>query len=330
MPTNLPPEYFEVEERYRAAQSKSEKIATLEELLGTIPKHKGTDKLRADLRKKLSKLKSDMASSGKGTSRQVSPFQVDKEGAGQVMVIGPANVGKSSLVAALTNATPEVAAYPYTTSHPVPGMMAIDNIQVQLVDTPPLSREYEDPQILDLIRRADLMLLVVDLQANPIQQYEDTLALLAAHRVVPAHLRDQYDAEARVKFIPLLVLVNKTDNETLDEDFEVLCELLGQPQCPLVPFSAEKGRYFEQMKQAIFERLGIMRVYSKPPGKKHNPDRPFVLPRGSTVEEFAGKVHKDFQKHLKAARVWGSGVFDGQPVGRDYVLQDQDIVELRI
>ncbi len=328
MPTNLPPEYFEVEERYRAAQSKPEKIATLEELIGTIPKHKGTDKLRADLRKKLSKLKSD-AASHKSKSRQVSPFQIDKEGAGQAVVIGPANVGKSSLVAALTNATPDIAAYPYTTSQPLPGMMPIDNIQVQLIDTPPLSREYEQPQLLDLIRRADLMLLVVDLQAYPIQQYQDTLALLADHRIIPDHLRDRYAEMPRHKFIPLLVLVNKTDDETLDEDFEVLCELLGEPECPLAPVSAEQGRYFERMKQAIFDKLGIIRVYSKPPGTDHNPDQPFVLKQGSTVEDFAGKVHKDFVKQLKSARVWGSGVFDGQPVGRDYLLHDEDIIELR-
>jgi ribosome-interacting GTPase 1 len=158
MPTNLPPEYFEVEKRYRAASSPEEKAACLEEMLGTIPKHKGTDKLRADLRRKLSKLK-DAARTRKGTSRQVSAFHIDKEGAGQAVVIGPANVGKSALVAALTNATPEVADYPFTTWTPTPGMMPVEDIQVQLIDTPPLNSEFVDPELINLIRRADLILL---------------------------------------------------------------------------------------------------------------------------------------------------------------------------
>ena len=328
MPTNLPPEYFEVEERYRAAKSPAEKIALLEELISTIPKHKGTDKLRADLRRRLSKLK-EAAETRKGGSRQVSPYHIEREGAGQAAVIGPANVGKSSLVKALTNATPEVADYPYTTHTPLPGMMPIENVQVQLIDTPPLSPEFEDPQLMDLIRRVDLILLVVDLQANPIQQFQDSLALLQKHRIIPRHWKDRYPEERRLTFKPLLVLVNKTDDEPLDEDFAVLWVGRGEEDCPMVPVSAATGRNLDRLKQAVYERLDIMRIYAKPPGKEPDFSAPFVLKKGSTVEEFAAKVHKDFVKSLKAARVWGSGVYDGQLVGRDHVLHEGDVVELR-
>lgn len=328
MPLNLPPEALEAEKRYRAAQSVAEKIARLEEFISTIPKHKGTDKLRADLRRRLSKLKA-ASPTQKSVSRRASAFHIDKEGAGQVVVVGPANVGKSALVAALTNATPEVADYPYTTWMPTPGMMPVENIQIQLIDTPPLSRDYAEPELLDLIRRSDLILLVVDLQTYPIQQFEDTIAILQEHRIVPLCLKDRYTEQRRLTFVPLLVLVNKSDDESSDEDFEILCELL-EGDWPLLPVSAATGRNLERLKEVVFERLEIIRVYSKPPGKGPDLNAPFVLEKGSTVADLAGKVHQDFFKKLTAARVWGSAAYDGQTVGRDHVLQDGDVVELRI
>ncbi len=328
MPTNLPPEYFEAETRYRAAQSTAEKIACLEELISTIPKHKGTDKLRADFRRRLSKLKA-ASQTRKRASRQHSAFLIRKEGAGQVVVVGPTNVGKSALVAVLTNASPEVADAPYTTWQPTPGMMPVENIQIQLVDTPPLDRDFVEPELMDLIRRSDLILLVVDLQTYPVQQLEDTIALLQEHRIGPYHLKDRYPQQRGMTFIPLLVLANKSDDESLDEVFEIFCELL-EDDWPLLPVSAATGRNLERLKWVVFERLGIIRVYSKAPGKEPDLSAPFVLQKGSTVAEFAREVHQDFFKKLKAARVWGSGVYDGQMVQRDHVLHDSDVVELRI
>ena len=328
MPTNLPPEYFKIEKRYRAAKSAEEKIDCIQEMLSVIPKHKGTDKLRADLRRRLSKLKTTPRSS-KGVSKRESAFRVVKEGAGQVMVVGPANVGKSALVATLTNATPEVAKSPFTTWVPTPGMMPVEDIQFQLVDTPSLNRDYLESELLDLIRRSDLILLVVDLQADPFKQLEDTIAVLQEHRIVPLRLKDLYLEQRRLIFKPLLVLANKSDDEDSDEDFEIFCELL-EDDWPSLPVSAATGHNLERLKQTVFERMEIIRVYSKPPGKEHDPSSPFVLGKGSTVADFARKVHKDFFDKLKAARVWGSAVYDGQMVQRDYVLQDGDVVELRI
>ena len=328
MPTNLPPEALEAEQRYRAAKSVAEKITCLEEYIGLIPKHKGTDKLRAGLRRRLSKLKAS-SQVRKGVSRRESAFRIEREGSGQVVVVGSANVGKSALVAALTNATPEVADYPFTTWTPTPGMMLTEDVQIQLIDTPPLNRDYVESELLDLIRKSDLILLVVDLQTYPIQQLEDTIAFLQEHRIVPLRLQHLYAEQRRLTFKPLLVLVNKSDDESSDEDFEVLQELLGD-DWPLLPVSATTGRNLERLKQAVFERLEIMRVYSKPPGKEPDLSAPFVLKKGSTLAEFARGIHQDFSKDLKSARVWGSAVHDGQMVGRDHVLQDGDVVELRI
>lgn len=328
MPTNLPPEYFEAEEKYRAAESTAAKIDCLEKLISTIPKHKGTDKLRASLRRKLSKLKSDQQKK-KSTHKHESEYHIGREGESRLVLIGPANVGKSSLLATLTNATPKITEYAFTTWTPMPGMMFIEDIQIQLIDTPPLNTEHIEPEFFDLIRSADLILLIVDLQASPIQQLEESLTILKGHKIAPKNLQEQYSEQKGLTFLPLLIVVNKSDEEKLDEDFEIFCELL-EGEWPLVSVSATVGRNLEQLSKAIFEELGIIRIYSKPPGKEADLNQPFVLKKGSTVQEFAGKVHQDFYKKLKSARIWGSHVYDGQMVGKDHVLQDKDIVELHI
>jgi hypothetical protein len=97
----------------------------------------------------------------------------------------------------------------------------------------------------------------------------------------------------------------------------------------LLPVSAETGRNLDWLRRAVFDRLEIIRVYSKPPGEEPDLSAPFVMEKGGTVEDFATKVHQDFLQTLKSARIWGEGVYDGQMVGRDHVLHDGDVVELR-
>ena len=328
MPTNLPPDYFDAEKRYREAKAPAQKIACLEEMLTIMPKHKGTDKLRADLRKRISKLKT-APQSKKGLGKRESAFHIDKEGAGQVVVVGPANVGKSSLVARLTNANPEVADFPHTTWNPLPGMVPVENIQIQLIDTPPLSEEYMEPEMMDLIRRSDLILVVVDLQTDPVQQLEDSVALLDAHRIVPYRFKERYPEAHGLTFVPFLVLANKNDDDDTEENFEIFRELL-EDDWPMASASMTTGRNLDQLKDALVERLNIIRVYSKAPGKEPDFTAPFTLKKGSTVADLAAKVHKDFVDNLKLAKVWGTAVFDGQMVQRDHILQDGDIVELHL
>ena len=328
MPTNLPPEYHHAEKRYKAASSPREKIETLEELISTIPKHKGTDKLRAAFRKRLSKMKS-AAQSKKGKSKREPAFHIDKEGAGQVAVIGPANVGKSSLVDTLTNASPEIGDYPFTTQKPQPGMMPVANIKIQLLDTPALSRDLQIPELFELIRGSDLVLLILNMQSDPFQQLEESIAILKEHQIIPMQHKDQHVPERRTTYLPFLVLVNQCDEDQSEEDFKVFRELLNE-DWPLMPVSAKNGRNLDRLKEELFDRLKIIRIFSKTPGQEPDMAEPFVLKRGSTIEEFAEKLHQDFYANLKAARVWGKGVFDGQMVGRDHVLSDGDIVELRI
>ena len=328
MPTNLPPEYFAADKKFREAESASAKISALEEMMSTIPKHKGTDKLRADLRRKISKLKSDKQKK-KGATKHESEYHIEKEGAGRVVIVGQPNVGKSSLVAHLTHATPKISESPFTTWQPVPGMMPIEDIQVQLIDTPPLNEEHTEPELFDLLRTSDLILIMVDLQATPFQQLEDSLEMLKEHKIVPRNRKEKIEKYHQVNAIPVLIVVNKDDDDKCDEDFAVFKELL-EIKLPLIPISIIKERSIEKLTAKIFEKLEIIRIYSKPPGKEADLTKPFVVKKGSNVEEFASKVHHDFYQKLKTARVWGINVFDGQLVGRDHVLHDKDIVELHL
>lgn len=328
MPTNLPPDFYEVEKRFRLAKSPEEKIACLEEMLSIIPKHKGTDHIRADYRRQISKLRS-ASRTQKGGSIHVSAFRIEREGPGQVIVLGATNVGKSALVDALTNASPEVATTPYTTWKPTPGMMLVDNVQIQLIDTPPLDREYLEPELIDLIRRSDLILLVLDLQTHPDQQLEQTVEILRQNRIVPEHMKDSYSGDEYEWYVPVLVLTNKCDDESLDEICQIFQELL-EDDWPILSVSASTGRNLDQLRQIVFERLDLMRVYSKAPDEEPDFSKPVVMKEGATLEDFTKEIHKDFHERLKFAKVWGSTAFDGQMVQRDYVLTDGDVVELHI
>jgi ribosome-interacting GTPase 1 len=328
LPANLPPAYFEAENRYREAKTPAEGIAALEEMLAIMPKHKGTDKLKADLRRRISKLKSKQQAKKK-LGRRDRGYKIDKEGVGQVVLIGAPNVGKSSLVAALTNADPKVAEFPHSTWKPTPGMMYFEDIQIQLIDTPPLSRDHTEPWLFDIIRRSDMLLVVVDVQTDPLQQLEDTILFLEEHRIAPLKLSDLHEDKIGWAFLPILVVANKNDDHLIDENFEIFKSLL-KDDWPLVNVSAKTSNNFDTLKQTLFNRLEIVRVYTKTPGKEPDLGTPFVLKKGSKIEDLAAKIHKDILEKFKYARVWGKNVYDGQMVQRDHILQDGDIVEVRV
>ena len=328
MPTNLPPEYFAAEKKYKVAVELEDKISSLEELISTIPKHKGTDHLRADLRRRLSKLK-DASLSIKKKGKHDSAWHIDKEGAGRVAIIGAPNVGKSALISALTNATPKVSEYPMTTWVPIPGMMHYEGIKIQLIDTPALSKEHMESELFNLIKISNTVLLLVDLQGFPFEQLEDSLEILAQQKIAPLQRKEQYSNESDMILLPFILVINKSDYANFDEDYKVFCELL-EEQCTQIAVSAESKENLNILKKIIYEKLEIMRIYSKKPGKPPQMDSPFVLNIGSNLEEFAAKVHKDFLQNFKTARIWGKDVFDGQLVGRDHVLFDGDVVELHI
>ena len=327
MPANLTPEYLEAERAFKQASTFAEKIEALEHMLAVIPKHKGTEKMQADLRRRLAKLRQESERARKaGPSRGAPVYHVEKEGAGQVALAGAANTGKSALVRRLTHATPEVADYPFTTRVPLPGMMPFEDIQIQLVDLPPLDPQFGEPWVPQAIRNADAVALVVDLAAlELLDEIENTVALLDRAKIALGP-RPALPYGYVVK--PVLIVANKVDLPGARENFEALTELYAG-RFPAVCVSAETGEGLEEFKRAVFGMLGILRVYTKEPGKKPELTKPYVLRARATVAELAGRVHKEILAHLKYARVWGHGKFEGQMVHRDHLLVDRDIVELR-
>ena len=326
MPANLPPQYFDAEKRFREAKTPAEKAAALEAMLAIMPHHKGTDKLRADLRRRLSKLK-DEQESRKGGSRGAL-FSVKREGAGQVALVGAPNAGKSQLLAALTHAEPEIADYLFTTQVPQAGMMAFENIQIQLVDLPPLTPDHTEPWAFNIMRNADCLLVLLDLSEDPVSELETIRQVLRGQRMI---LQGDTEGDAEPgSFIKRYLLVgNKGDLPAAGENAAIFEECYGE-RFPIVMVSAKERKEVEGLRQQLFSLLAILRVFSKRPGREADPSAPIILKHGSTVLDLAKEIHKDFVAKLQYARLWGSGRFDGQRVQRDYILKDGDIIELHM
>ena len=326
MAANLTPEYLEAEKRFKSARTTDEKVEALERMLATIPRHKGTEKLQADLKRRLSKLRAGQQR--RPVSRVGLMHRVEKEGAGQVALIGPPNSGKSQLLRRLTHATPEVADYPFTTRTPLPGMMAFEDIQIQLVDLPPVHPDFPETWLYQIIRNADAALLVVDLSdPDLLEDLETTLAELRNAKVELGTPKPTPPNPIGGVLLKTILVGNKLDASGAAEDLEILKELYGG-RFPILQVSANTGEGLEGLCRLAFELLELVRVYTKAPGKKADLTAPYVLKRGSHLIDLAAMVHHDFLSQLKYARVWGHGRFEGQMVNRDYRLVDKDVIEL--
>lgn len=329
MPANLTPEYLQAEEDFRKATTVEEKIEALQRMLALLPKHKGTERIQADLKRRLAKLKEMEQQQRAKRGGGADPFYIPRHGAGQVVAVGFPNTGKSSLLSALSGVNLEVADYPYTTQRPYPVMMPYENLQIQLIDTPPIVDEVE-PAFAGMVRRADEVLLVVDLSTDDcFDQAEALLKGFEGRRVklVKEPVNDD-PANPIVERVTILV-GNKLDAPEAEDRFVLLQETY-RDRLLMLSVSAKERVGIDELKRMIFDGLQIIRVYSKPPGKEPQLDKPFVLKKGATILDFAEEVHRDFPERLKYARVWGSAEFPGQPVSKDFVLQDGDIVELHV
>jgi small GTP-binding protein len=315
MPANLPPQYFEAEKRYRSAKDTDDKIAALEEMLAIMPKHKGTDHLKADLRRKIAKLTQEAE---KKSATQRASMVIQKEGAAQIVVIGLPNAGKSQLVSSITGASPTVAEYPFTTRTAIPGMMEFENIKIQLIDTPPLTPQSIEPWLPNMLRGADGVLAVVDLTDAPLAQMEAITTQLENKRI-----------EIGQDKVKALIVANKIDAEGASQAYQAL-RAQYEERLPLIAISAKEGIGLEELRRKTYEMLDIIRVYTKAPGQKPDFSDPIIVERGSTLEDAATEVHKDFGSRLKYARIWGSGKHDGVMAKRDHILQDGDIIELHL
>ena len=324
MPANLTPEYFKAEQWYREATTNEEKILAIERMLAVMPKHKGTDHLKADLRRKLSKLKE--AATHKFRAKRSDIFHVPRTGAGQVALLGTPNCGKSSVVAALTNAKVNVADFPFATGAPVPGMVQFEDIQIQIVDMPPVTADYIAPGQVGTYRQCDLIAIVIDLSADVQEQLSICLDFLESRNLLLDADISTADEHGNILAKKAFCICTKSDLAAAGA-FE---NLVKSCKCPFefVEISAETGTGLKELPGKFFELLRIIRIYAKPPGKPADMDEPFTMPAGSTVMDLATAIHRQLAERLQSARIWGTGVYDGQNVQLTHVLHDKDIVEL--
>ena len=330
MPANLTPKYYSAEEKYKKAQDDREKMKALKEMLAYIPKHKGTDKLQGDIKRKISRLKEEVEIKKSKGGHKFS-YSVEKEGAAQVVVVGPPNTGKSHLIASLSNINLEIANYPFTTRIFHPAMMPYEDFKVQLIDLPPVSEEYLENWVPSMIRVADMMLIVLDISRDDIfDQLEMITAELGKHKILMRGF-ENVEPEDNIywRVLKTLVIANKFDLSSAQDNFEILKEFYSD-KFELIYASAKELMNLSEIKHAIIRTMKIIRVYSKRPGKTAEMEKPFTFQSGSTLMDFAKAVHKDFSNNLKFARIWGEDVFDGQRVNKNYTLQDKDIIELHI
>jgi ribosome-interacting GTPase 1 len=329
MAVNLTPQYHEAEEAYKRAKTAEERLECLRKMWVEIPKHKASEKLQAELKTKISDAKKEVEKERRSPSKKGGvSYRIPHQGAGQVIVLGGPNAGKSSILVKLTRATPEVAPFPFTTREPSAGMMAWEDARVQLVDTPPITADYLEGYLSSMVRSADAALLLVDLADDDgpfatqavLDRLEQVKTMLVGTPPVDPE-------DPSVEYIKTLLVCTKCESEGAADRLEIVREMFGS-RFPIHPVDLETGKDMEELRTAIYKFLNVIRVYTKRPGKPADMESPYTLPVGSNVLALAEHVHREVAEKLKSAKVWGTGVFDGQTVTRDHVLHDKDIVEL--
>jgi hypothetical protein len=346
MPTNVSPEYKKAEADFRGARTPEDRLAGLKEMLRTLPKHKGTEHLQADIRSRIKDLIEELAGPRRGGARTGPAHVVHPEGAGQVALVGPPNSGKSALHARLTGSHAAVGPYPFTTQFPQPGMLPHLDVGIQLVDLPPVASQHPVPWLANALQPADACLLVVDLCdpecVDQVLELHDLLAerrvhLVAdwaagggnrpAHGVYPASAADDEDDDPFAVRLPALLVATRADQvDHYDEELAAFAELTGRDY-PSVTVSAETGAGLDAIGPFLFEHLGVVRVYTKIPGQPPDLSRPFTVRHGQTVEDVTTLIHKDLVEHLRWARLW-RGEIEGLQVGKHHVVEDGDILEI--
>jgi ribosome-interacting GTPase 1 len=317
-----------VEDELRRATEPAERLEKLRELFRLLPKHKGTEKLQAELKQKIARAKDEIESGKHGGKKHGMSYKVPREGAGQVVLLGGPNVGKSALLAALSHAHPEVAAYPFTTRVPQPGMMMVDDVGIQLVDLPPVTEEVMEPWIGSIARAADFAWLVAGLADDAVVELAEAVLerMEAIHTPLVAERPHDEESESTIH-LPAFLVANQSDAAGADDRLEILRELLGA-RLPIHVVSAVDESGLDAMRRSTYDSLGVLRIYTKQPGKPADRTHPFTLPIGSTVLDLARTIHRDLENQLKFAKLWGRTGHDGQTVGKDHALSEGDVVEL--
>ncbi|MBX9681199.1 MAG: 50S ribosome-binding GTPase [Gemmataceae bacterium] len=329
MPANLTPQYLEAEAEYKKAKKPEERLDGLKKMWILLPKHKGTEKIQAQLKTTMREIREEAETKKAGKKAGVS-YKIPRQGAGQYVLLGAPNAGKSRLLTRLTRATPEVAPYPFTTREPHVGMTDWEDVKIQLVDLPPITADVMEGWQSSMARSADAAILMLDLADDDgpfaaetvIERLKESKSYLVGNH-------EANEEDISIQWVRTLLVANKSDDPGANDRLEIVREMFGD-KFPIHVVAAEHGTGMEELRNELFRFLHIIRVYTKQPGKPPDMTSPFTCPEGSTVQEMAALVHNDFADKLKSARVWGTGVFEGQSVKRDHILYDKDVVELHI
>ncbi len=334
MPANLTPAYKTAEGHYRRAREPADKLDALREMLRSIPKHKGTEHLQSDIKARIKELSEELSGPARGGARTGPATVVKPEGAAQIALLGPPNTGKSTLHAESTGSHAQVGEYPFTTQYPMPGMMSVRDTTIQLVDLPPIANEHPVAWISNALQPADGCLLVVDLSMPGCVERVVELRDLLRERGVeltshwPIDGEDDAAHAVFTKVLPTLLVAAKADKDPdATEDLAILEELAGI-DFPCIAVSAEAGKGLDELGEWLFEHLGVVRVYTKIPGRDADMNRPYTVHHGATVLDVATLVHREMAEDFKFARLWGDADFDAQQVGRDHIVVDGDILEI--
>jgi ribosome-interacting GTPase 1 len=345
MPANVTPDYKHAEEAFRTAKTADEKIARLEDMITLLPKHKGTDHLFADLKRRLAKLKEE-AESGTGHRGAHAGPEIRREGAAQVVLVGPTGSGKSSILRSITHAEPEVGDWPFVTRAMQPGMAFFEDAPIQVVDSPAVAPDTMPVHLLGVVRGADGVLLVADLARDSLLDDLEAVTAVFSERHVRL-VRERADAHDR-DAVRCLVVANKADAPGAADRLAVLREMVADRldivPCSCAPHTRESrplGGSVADLPGVLFRWLRIVRVYTRTPGKRFERTKPFTVFEGGTVGEVCALVHKDFADQLRFARLWrgpaaaalasphgGSG--DPLTVSKTEPVQDGDVLELHL
>jgi len=333
MPANLTPQYHRAEESYRRATTPEEELSCLQEMLREIPKHKGTDRLQAELKQRISKARKELEARRSQGARRGTNIRIPRQGAGRVVLVGAPNAGKSLLLTRMTRATPLVADYPFSTREPSPGMMEWQDISVQWIDTPPVTADFLDTSLQSLIRGADLALLVVDVGSDEgVDQAGEVLGRLENTKTRLAAESRLDEEDLGRSYTRTLIACNQVDRADSELRRQWLREAHLEPRrlgLPEVAVSALTGHGLDTLRETIIQALDFVRVYTKHPHDKEPEFRdPFTVRRGGTLADVARLIHHDLAAQLKYGKVWSQGRTQPATVAIDYVVQDRDVVEL--
>jgi len=303
MPINAHPDYFNAETEYYDANTDEDRLIALEKMTRTMPKHKGAETLRRNLRTRYKKLKQELQKKAK--KKAGSKKGIKKEDM-QAAIIGLTNSGKSSILKALTNARPKIASYGFTTTEPEIGTLHYKGCNIQIIDLPPIASEDFE---LGIMNNTDTLLIVVE----KIDEIKPTLAAIK-------------NKETAKK--PKIIIFNKID--LYDEETKrKISETLKSKRYKFVLTSIVGDQGIEELKEKILNTFDIIRIYTRHPGKKRELDKvPIILKPNSTLQDVAEKILHGYSKKIKYTKITGpSSKFTNQKVGLKHIVKDKDIVE---